>query len=146
MKIDTPKRMERRDFLKISGLAALGILGGCVRIEATTSTAQMVLTNGKIVTVDPSDSIAQAVAVKNGKIVDVGETKKISRYIGKGTQVIDLKGKTVTPGLIDSHAHLPFFGLRENGWFLNLQGIRSKEEILDFLAQKARKTPKGEWV
>ena len=146
MKIDTPKRTDRRDFLKISGLAALGILGGCVRIEAATSTAQMVLTNGKIVTVDPSDSIAQAVAVKNGKIVDVGETKKISRYIGKGTKVIDLKGKTVTPGLIDSHAHLPFFGLRENGWFLNLQGIRSKEEILDLLAQKASKTPKGEWV
>ena len=146
MKIDTPKRVDRRDFLKISGLAGLGILGGCVRIEAATSTAQLVLTNGKIVTVDPSDSIAQAVAVKNGKIVDVGETKKISRYIGKGTKVIDLKGKTVTPGLIDSHAHLPFFGLRENGWFLNLQGIRSKEEILDLLAQKARKTPKGEWV
>ena len=146
MKIDTPKRMDRRDFLKISGLAGLGILGGRVHIEAATSTAQLVLTNGKIVTVDPSDSIAQAVAVKNGKIVDVGETKKISRYIGKGTKVIDLKGKTVTPGLIDSHAHLPFFGLRENGWFLNLQGIRSKEEILALLAQKARKTPKGEWV
>jgi len=146
MKINPPKEMNRREFLKISGLATLGILGGHIRIEAATSTAQLVLINGKIITVDTSGSIEQAVAVKNGKIVDVGETKKISRYIGKGTRVIDLKGKTVTPGLIDSHAHLPFFGLRENGWFLNLQGIRSKEEILDLLAQKAGKTPKGEWV
>jgi len=143
---DSTNRMSRRDFLKISGFATLGILGGHVRIEAATSTAQLVLTNGKIITVGPSDSIAEAVAVKDGKILDVGENRKISRYIGNGTRVMDLKGKTVTPGLIDSHAHLPFFGLRENGWLLNLQGIRSKEEILESLAQKARKIPKGEWI
>ncbi|MCJ7684011.1 MAG: amidohydrolase family protein [Desulfobacteraceae bacterium] len=146
MGIDSPDRMDRRDFLKISSLAALGIIGGCVHIQASTPTAQLVLTNGKIITVDPSDSIAEAVAVKDGKILDVGDAKKISMYIGNNTQIVDLNGKTVTPGLIDAHAHLPFFGLRENGWLLNLQGIRSKEEILETLAQKTRKTPKGEWV
>jgi predicted amidohydrolase YtcJ len=143
---DSTSRMSRREFLKISGFATLGILGGCVHIEATTPNAQLVLTNGKIITVDPSDSIAEAVAVKDGKILDVGQNRKISRYIGNSTRIMDLKGKTVTPGLIDAHAHLPFFGLRENGWLLNLQGIWSKEEILESLAQKARKTPKGEWI
>ncbi len=146
MGIASPREMDRRAFLKSSSLAALGFLGGCGRIQAATSTAQLVMTNGKIITVDPSNTIAQAVAVKNRKILDVGENKKILRYIGNGTRVIDLKGKTVTPGLVDSHAHLPFFGLRENGWLLNLQGKRSKEELLETLAQEARKTPKGEWI
>jgi len=92
------------------------------------------------------NTIAQAVAVKNGKILDVGDAEKISRHIGNNTQIVDLNGKTVTPGLIDAHAHLPFFGLRENGWFLNLQGMHSKEEILEALAQKARETPEGKWI
>jgi len=146
MGITSPTGIDRRDFLKISSLAALEMLGGCVPIQAATSTAELVLTNGKVITVDPSNTIAHAVAVKNGKILDVGDTKKISRYVANNTQVIDLNGKTVTPGLIDAHAHLPFFGLRENGWFLNLQGMRSKEEILDALAQKAEKTPNGKWI
>lgn len=146
MGIDSPDRIDRRNFLKISSLTALGIMGACVRIQTPTPTAQLVLTNGKIITVDPSNTIAQAVAVRNGKILDVGDVKKISRYIGNNTKVLDLKGKTVTPGLIDAHAHLPFFGLRENGWLLNLQGMRSKEEILEALAQKARKTPEGGWI
>ncbi|MBW1780600.1 MAG: amidohydrolase [Deltaproteobacteria bacterium] len=146
MGIDPLNRIDRRDFLKISGFAALGIVGGCARIQAATPTAHLVLTNGKIITVDTGDTIAQAVAVKNGKILDVGDTAKISRHIGTTTQVMDLNGKTVTPGLIDAHAHLPLFGLRENGWLLNLQGMRSKEEILEALAQKARKTPNGEWI
>jgi predicted amidohydrolase YtcJ len=143
---DAPNSMSRRDFLKITSLATLGILGGCVNVQASAPTAELVLTNGKIITVDPLDSIAQAVAVKNGKILDVGDAEKIARYIGNNTRTVDLNGKTVTPGLIDAHAHLPFFGLRDNGWFLNLQGMRSREEILETLAQKARKTPKGEWI
>lgn len=130
----------------MSGLAALGIFGGCGHIRAATPAAHLVLTNGKVITVDPSDTVAQAVAVKNGKVLDVGDAGRISRYIGNSTRVMDLKGKTVTPGLIDAHAHLPFFGLRENGWLLNVQGMRSKEEILDALSQRAGKTPKGKWI
>jgi predicted amidohydrolase YtcJ len=140
------KRIGRRDFLKISGLTTVGILAGYPYIEASTPTADLVLTNGKVITIDPAGSITQAVAVKEGKILEVGGDKKISKYIGPGTKVMNLMGKTVTPGLIDSHAHLPFFGLRENGWFLNLQGVSSKDEILELLARRARKTPKGEWI
>ncbi len=140
------KKIGRRDFLKISGLTTVGLLAGYTRIEASTPTADLVLMNGKVITVDPVDSITQSVAVRKGKILDSGGNDKISKYMGQGTKVINLMGKTVTPGLIDSHAHLPYFGLRENGWFLKLQGVSSKDEILELLAERAGKTPKGGWI
>ncbi len=146
LKNNSLRKIDRRDFLKISGLGTLGILSGCAHIEPSIPTADLVLTNGKILTMDPVDSIAQAVAVKRGKILEVGNNEMVSKYIGDMTTVIDLKGKTVTPGLIDSHAHLPMFGLRENGWYVKLHGVRSRDEILDILAQRARKTSKGEWI
>jgi len=146
MKKNLAKKIDRRKFLKISGLAAMGVLAGSPHIEASTPTADLVLTDGKIITVDPQGSITEGVAVRSGKILDVGNRETISKYIGNETKVIDLKGKTVTPGLIDSHAHLPIFGQRENGWFVKLHGLQSKEEIMEALAQRARKTPEGEWI
>jgi len=74
MGITSPTGIDRRDFLKISSLATLGILGGCAHVqpvaptaELVAPTAELVLTNGKIITIDPLNTIAQAVAVKNGK-------------------------------------------------------------------------------
>ena len=139
-------KIDRRSFLKISGLAIAGGLTHQPRIEASNPSADLVLTNGKIITVDSKDSIAQAAVVKGGKILEVGSKEMALQYIGSGTRAIDLKGKSATPGLIDSHAHLPFFGLRENGWFVKLHGIESKGEIIEMLAQRVRKTPKGGWI
>ena len=67
--------------------------------------ADRVLINGKIITVDRSDSIAEAVAVKDGKFLAVGSTTEIIRTVGERTEVLDLKNKTVLPGIIDSHTH-----------------------------------------
>ncbi len=136
----------RRKFLKISGLAFASIITGETRIEAAMETADLVLTKGKLITVDMKDSIAQAVAVRNGRILDVGSNEAIRQYIGHETNVVDLHGRTVTPGLIDSHAHLPVFGLRENGAWVNLQSSESKEEILDAIAARAKRLPSGEWI
>src|SRR4030042_5705063 len=138
--------MSRRKFLKISGFAFTSIMTGETRIGAATETADLVLTKGKIITVDMKDSIAGAVAVKNGRILDVGSNEAIRQYIGHGTEVIDLQGRTATPGLIDSHAHLPVFGFRENGAWVNLQSSESKEEILDAIAARAKRLPSGEWI
>jgi predicted amidohydrolase YtcJ len=145
-KNNSSKKISRRKFLEISALATAGVLTGFPTVKASTPTAELILINGKIITVDAKDSIMEGVAVRGGKIIDTGITKKISQYIGTQTKVIDLQGKTVTPGLIDSHAHLPPFGQRENGWFVKLQGMDSKEEIRETLAQKARTLPKGEWI
>jgi adenine deaminase len=67
--------------------------------------ADMVLFNGKIVTVDAKDTIAQAVAVKDGKVLQVGSDQQVKALAGPLSKMIDLRGKTVTPGLIDSHYH-----------------------------------------
>ncbi|MDD5169461.1 MAG: amidohydrolase family protein [Syntrophales bacterium] len=143
---NSSRKISRRKFLEISALATAGVLTGFSTVKASLPAAEMVLINGKIITVDAKDSITEGVAVRGGKIIATGVTEKISKYIYRKTRVIDLKGKTVTPGLIDSHAHLPPFGQRENGWLVKLQGMDSKEEVMETLAQKARKLPKGEWI
>ena len=72
----------------------------------------MVLSNGKVVTVDANESIAEAVAVKFSRILAVGSNEQIKSLIGSETKVIDLKGKTIIPGLIDTHCHLSGSGLK----------------------------------
>ncbi len=140
------KKISRRKFLKISALATAGVLTGFHTVQASTPTAELILINGKIITVDAKDSIMEGVAVRGGKIIDTGIAEKISKYIGTQTKVIDLQGKTVTPGLIDSHAHLPPFGLRESGAWVKLQGMETKEEIIEALAERARVAPAGTFI
>lgn len=137
--------MNRREFLKVSSVAAAGLLSGLPRVEASLPSAEMILMNGRVVTVDPQDSIAQAIAVRGGRILAVGSADHIQAFAGPDTAVIDLQGKTVTPGLIDSHAHLPPFGSRELLW-VKLQGIHSKEKILESIAARAQKTEPGSFI
>src|SRR2546423_3796235 len=68
-------------------------------------TVDIILYNGKIITVDKHFTIAEAVAIQHDKIFAVGSNKEIRKLAGKRTKIIDLKGKTVIPGLIDFHAH-----------------------------------------
>jgi predicted amidohydrolase YtcJ len=139
------RKISRRGFLKIGAIATAGILAGVTRIESSVPTADTVLVNGTVITVDRKDSIAQALAVRNGTILEVGTKESVLPYVGNTTKVIDLKGRTVTPGLIDSHAHLPQFGNRERNW-VKLQGLESKEEVLERIAERARKTPPGRFI
>ena len=74
-------------------------------LAASAQAPDLILVHGKILTVDAKDSIAQAVAIRQGKIIAVGSDKKILQLAGSKARVIDLHGRTATPGLIDSHAH-----------------------------------------
>jgi len=139
------KRISRRDFLKVGALATAGVLAGVTRIESSVPTADTVFVNGTVITVDRSGSIVQAVAVRNGTIVEAGTKEAVSRYIGNTTKVIDLAGRTLTPGLIDSHGHLPHFGARERN-MVKLQGLETKEEVLERFSERARKTPPGRFI
>jgi predicted amidohydrolase YtcJ len=95
------------------------------------------LTNGKVVTVDDSFSIAQAVAIKGGRIVAVGRTADIAKLADAGTKTIDLKGRTVIPGLIDNHAH--FVRVAEK-WHseMRLDGITSRQQVVKMLQERVR--------
>jgi len=110
--------------------------------------ADLILSNGKIVTMDEKESIAEAVAVKYGRIIKVGSISDVKDYIGSDTKVIDLKGKTVTPGLIDSHCHMTMFGALKL-LYVDLSeesGINSIADIQKRLAERAKITPKGKWI
>ena len=107
--------------------------------------ADLVLTNGKIVTVDDRFSVAQAVAIKGERVIAVGKNADIAKLAGPATRKIDLRGKTAIPGLIDNHAHFmraAEFWDRE----VRLDGVTSRKRALDMIAAKAKQSQPGEWV
>ncbi len=79
------------------------------QVDAQAVEADMILINGKVVTVDKDFSIKQAIAVKDGWIVAVGTNADIQKFAGKKTQVMDLKGKAILPGINESHGHTTAF-------------------------------------
>ena len=110
--------------------------------------ADLALKGGKIVTVDVDESIAEAVAVKYGRIITVGSDSEVERVIGGDTKVIDLGGRTVIPGLIDSHCHMMMVGVqREMNVDLSEEaGVHSISDLVERLKAKTEVTPKSEWV
>jgi hypothetical protein len=111
--------------------------------------ADLILKNGKIVTIDEKETIAEAVAVKFDKILAVGTTKEVKGLIGADTKVVDLKGRTVVPGLIDTHCHMTNSGLSLIKGEIDCsyeEGIRSIADIQALIAEKVKTTPKGEWI
>lgn len=109
--------------------------------------ADTVLLNGKVWTIDPQDSIAQAVAVKDGLIQAVGKDDDIRALAGANTQTIDLAGRSVTPGLIDPHNHLQVWGLTQK-WYVPFlpPEVRTPEELRTKLSEVVAQTPEGEWI
>src|SRR5260370_16179123 len=87
------------------GLAAAAALATGQARTPTAAPADLVLTDGKIYTVDAAHSIASALAVKDGKVVFVGSAADAERFIGPATQVEPLGGRLVLPGLVDAHIH-----------------------------------------
>jgi len=107
----------------------------------------MVMMGGKVITVDPADSIAQAVAVKDGLIQAVGGDEAIRALVGEKTKLIDLGGQAVTPGLIDPHNHLQVWGQLQ-GFYVALMPpeVKTMDDLREKLAEAIAQTPEGEWV
>jgi len=106
--------------------------------------ADMALVNGKIVTLDPKNPAAEAVAVKDGRILAAGSAAEIGRFIGPGTQVLDVKGKLVIPGLIDAHLHFASGGRSLAS--LTFRGMSSVEKVQEMVAARIKELPAGETV
>jgi predicted amidohydrolase YtcJ len=108
--------------------------------------AEEVLLDGKILTVDPHDSVAEAVAIGfDGRFLAIGSNVDIRAHIGPNTKVIDLHGRTATPGLIDSHGHYADGGINEL-YTVNLSDATSIAEIVQKIAERAKTLKPGEWI
>ncbi|EIM78532.1 amidohydrolase 3 [Nitritalea halalkaliphila LW7] len=106
--------------------------------------ADLIFTGGKIYTVEPDQPEVEAVAVKDGLILALGTLEALEEYRGKGTQVIDLKGRTMTPGFIESHAHL--LGIGYNKLDVDLMYVKTYEELVEKVAEAAKEMAPGEWI
>jgi predicted amidohydrolase YtcJ len=114
-----------------------------------TITPDLLLINGKVVTVDAQDRLAQAVAIASGRILAVGETREIRALAGPKTEVLDLRGRAALPGLTDPHLHLADHGTDElhklecRDFYAD---VRSIPEILERIRARAAELPEGTWV
>ena len=106
--------------------------------------ADLAIINANIKTMNPLQPTAEALAIRKNLIAKIGTNRKINQLIGKGTEVIDLKGKTVVPGLIDTHVHVADFG-RCLLW-LDLTCAESIKQLQKMLKEKAMQTPSGKWI
>jgi predicted amidohydrolase YtcJ len=128
----------RRSHVMMLALAVL-----CVPAVARAQTADTLLVNGKIVTVDDRFTIAQALAIRGERVVKVGATSDIEALKGPQTRVIDLAGRTVIPGLIDNHAHWIRAAEHDE---LRFDGVTSRRQALAMLAERVRNTAAGDWI
>ncbi len=162
-------RMTRRDFIKVTGIAlgGMGIAcgGGSKLAERAAGkpaenaaeaaapvlpageAADTVLVNGNIVTINDRQPSAKALAVKDGKILYVGDEKSARSLAGANSVLMDLKGRTVTPGLIDAHCHMSACGLLGGAYVdVNWPAVFTVQEMQQRLAERIAVTPPGEWV
>jgi predicted amidohydrolase YtcJ len=133
--------MTRRAWFVVVAVAGASVWLGAQQPAAPT----VILSNGKIITVDERFTIAQAVAIRGDRIVAVGTNQEIAELAGATTRRIDLRGRSVIPGLIDNHMHLLRAGVtwtRE----VRLDGVESRKRALEMVGARAKSLRAGEWV
>lgn len=106
--------------------------------------ADLIIINGTVATVDSTNTIAEAIAIKDGKILFVGTNSEVNSYKGDSTKIIDADGNFVMPGFIDSHAH--FLGLGKSKQILDLKEANNFDEVVAAVAEAAENTLPGEWI
>ena len=128
----------------IAAALAAGLLAAPALLAQGTA-PDLILTNGKIVTVDERFTIAQAIAVRGDRVIAVGSNAEIGRLAGPPTRRIDLRGRTVLPGLIDNHMHLLRYGTTWK-YEVRLDGVRTRREALALLRARAQTLKPDEWI
>ena len=119
----------------------LGVTSGLAQ-----ESADMILHNGKVLTIDEDFTVAEAVAIHDGKITAVGSNAEVLRQAGPNTVRIDLKGKTVVPGLIDTHSHVQSYAQRSYGaqltsdqrrnYPINFRIVKTTDDVLNQIRKK----------
>lgn len=148
MRIKDERRMQLIGVVLVFAL----LLAGCsttsssnVNDSNTAAMADLIITNGRIVTQDERGTIAQAAAVKGGRFIVVGSNEEVAQRRGANTRVIDLAGRTVIPGLNDSHLHVTRGG-RFYHAELRWDGVPTVRGAMQMIREQAARTPQGQWV
>jgi hypothetical protein len=103
------------------------------------------LVNGNVSTFNNRDDTAEAIAVSGGRILSIGTTKSIEELLNKESQIIDVQGKTVLPGFVESHCHPSMAGLRLC-FEVDVRNAASIDEVIDLIRKKSETLPQGKWV
>lgn len=111
---------------------------------AQTVRADLILVNGRVYTVDAARPLVAAIAVRNGRVLFAGSEREARALAGPQTRIIDARGQTVIPGMVDAHAHL--FGLGNSLRNVQLAGARSYDEVITRVVARARDVKPGEWI
>ena len=130
---------------RVIGFSALAVLGLVTGGPGRAQTADLILLHGRILTLDERSSVREAMAVSEGRIAALGRSTEIMELAGRKTRVVDLRGRTVIPGLIDSHIHAIRAALSysvEVNWI----GTSSLEEALGRIREAARTAKPGDWI
>ncbi len=127
---------------RIRSLALLMTIGHFA--ACGTQPADLVLRNGKIITVDSAQPEAQAIAVSDDKIIAVGSNSEIAGYVGQSTEVIDLDGRLAIPGFIEGHGH--YTSLGQSRMMLDLTAVRNWDEIVTMVGVAVAEAEPGEWI
>jgi predicted amidohydrolase YtcJ len=135
--------MKTSTYLLIS-IGLLAVTMPVASVQQPPQPADLLVTNGRIVTVDDTLSNAQALAVTGDRITAVGSAAEMRRYAGPATEVIDVKGQLVIPGFIEGHGH--FSGVGRAQLDLNLMHARSWDEIVAMVAKAATSAKPGQWI
>ncbi len=138
-------RLSRRAIVRSAGaLAALPLLGHRALAALARTQPDLILHNGRVITIDPRQPAAEAVAIAGDRILAVGSNADIDALAVAGTRKVDLGGSTVVPGFIDGHCH-PAYSGRRHLRFIDCD-LRSIRAIQDAVRERAAITPPGEWV
>ena len=127
--------------LRLFGGVVVGLAAGAA---TAAPSADMVLEHGNVVTLETAQPTAQALAVKGGRILAIGSDADMAPYIGKATQVVDLKGMTAVPGFIEGHGH--FMELGRSLTELDLTKAKDWDDIVALVADAAKKAKPGQWI
>lgn len=129
----------------LSALTLASVLAPVMGLAKPLLGADLILVNGHIVTVDPRDTVVEAVAIRGGRILAVGSNAEIRARATNATQVIDLHGRTATPGLIDSHAHIAEGGV-DKLYSVDLSDASNITAVRRRIAARAATLKPGEWL
>jgi len=139
-----PYQMMNFNESKMNKLIVLALLVLLMACQSELPVADLVIRGGTIYTMDDDSPSAEAVAIKDGLIIYVGSSTSVDAYIEAETKVIDLEGKTMTPGLIETHGHL--MGLGHSELNLDLTGIQNYDDMVDLVAEAVEQVEPGEWI